>query len=183
MSDAESPSATGYVVDEVTGRRRRTASWETKPTCHGYTGGGYERWRSVEWRPESSRRAREDVYVAHHRLLAVVACYDADQPLGEVLDDLRGKDVHHRSGVEWDNRPGNLEVLDHGRHASVTQAQMRAWASDAKEAVESEEDATPRSEVCASCGGEDPCARVEGVSGLLCLECATSSGSRIEIVA
>jgi len=45
----------------------------------------------------------------HHRLIAV-AKYG--------FDALEDKVVHHKNGVEWDNRPGNIELLteeEHGR--------------------------------------------------------------------
>lgn len=56
---------------------------------------GYERWRSGK------------DYVAHHRLLAVVK-YG--------LQGIRGKDVHHKNGISWDNRIENIEVVDPDEH-------------------------------------------------------------------
>jgi len=35
----------------------------------------------------------------------------------EGLDVVRGKVVHHRNGVPWDNRPSNLELLSRSEHA------------------------------------------------------------------
>lgn len=43
----------------------------------------------------------------HHRLIAV-AEYG--------FDDVAEKHVHHVSGVEWDNRPGNLELVTNEEH-------------------------------------------------------------------
>jgi len=148
----------------------------------GYTGGGYERWRSKEYRPESPRDGKEDVYVYHHRLLAVVACYDPSMRIEDVLADIRGSDVHHESGCPFDNRPGNLAVLDHGEHSSTTQAQKRAWAEDAKR--EADEQSVEASDVCAGCGAESEfLATSEGFEGARCLECAKrdAEGHSIEV--
>ena len=43
-----------------------------------------------------------------HRLVAV-AKYG--------FDAVAGKDVHHKNGVKWDNRPENLELMTHGEHS------------------------------------------------------------------
>jgi transposase-like protein len=46
----------------------------------------------------------------HHRLLAVAIWgYDS------VCDN----DVHHVNGIPWDNRPENLELVSHERHAQI----------------------------------------------------------------
>lgn len=168
---------------------RTLARLRTKPSPVGQggrdTGGGYERWRSWEHRPHTARQGKEDVYVSHHRLLAVVACYPDDMPVGEILAHLEGKDVHHQSGVEWDNRPENLAVREHGRHASITQDQMRAWAADAKAEAERirrgehDEDRCDRCDEFASTLTESP-----EWTGVLCLDCALDVGSdaTIEVV-
>ena len=83
------------------------------------SGAGYERWRSWERRPSSDVDGKEDVYVPHHRLLAVVECYPETMPIGAILRDLDGKDVHHENSVKWDNRPSNIEVLGHGEHTKL----------------------------------------------------------------
>ena len=93
------------------------ARFETKPGSG--TGSGYERWRSYEDRPSTDIEGKEDVYVAHHRLLAVVECYAASTPLWAILADLDGKDVHHKNGVKWDNRPSNIEPIEHGAHSAL----------------------------------------------------------------
>ena len=93
------------------------ARFETKPGSD--SGSGYERWRSYEFRPSTDVKGKEDVYVAHHRLLAVVECYAASTPLWAILADLDGKDVHHANAVKWDNRPENIETIDHGEHAAL----------------------------------------------------------------
>ena len=45
-----------------------------------------------------------------HRLLAV-AEYGIEQ--------VKGKDVHHKNGIPWDNRPENIELLDHSEHTKL----------------------------------------------------------------
>jgi len=49
--------------------------------------------------------------VRHHRLLATLLVDD--------LSELKGMHVHHRSGVEWDNRLSSLEVLDFKSHMAA----------------------------------------------------------------
>lgn len=46
-------------------------------------------------------------------------CYTASTPLWAILKDLDGKDEHHETGVKWDNRPSNIEAIDHGEHAAM----------------------------------------------------------------
>lgn len=66
-----------------------------------YTTGldGYEYWR------HQHRGIRDYVYA--HRLLAVAEFGFAA---------VRGKHVHHKNGVEWDNRPGNIQLMSHKKH-------------------------------------------------------------------
>lgn len=45
--------------------------------------------------------------VAVHRLLMVAE---------HGFDALKGKDVHHINHIPWDNRPGNLELMDWKKH-------------------------------------------------------------------
>ncbi|MFB6205744.1 MAG: HNH endonuclease [Haloglomus sp.] len=69
--------------------------------------------------PDSSNQGYELIWhddhcVRHHRLLAV-----AEHGIDAVADS----EVHHRSGVHWDNRPDNLELVapdEHGRIHSPT---------------------------------------------------------------
>lgn len=161
------------------------ARFETKPGDG--TGAGYERWRSYEWRPETPRQAKEDVYVSVHRLAAVSWCYPDEMAVSEILAHLDGKDVHHRSGIPYDNREGNLAVRDHGRHSEITQAQMRAFAEDAKRSLGgSSPDGTPTAheDGCDRCGQPaDVLATSEDWTGEYCLDCATdaSDGAAIEV--
>ena len=63
---------------------------------------GYEQWRT-------HTGDRQAVY-AVHRLLAV-AKYG--------VDAVEGMHVHHKNGLQWDNRPGNIELMtasDHAKH-------------------------------------------------------------------
>jgi hypothetical protein len=45
-----------------------------------------------------------------HRLLAVAEWG---------VDAVKGKHVHHENGVKWDNRVGNLELLNPSEHAKM----------------------------------------------------------------
>lgn len=51
----------------------------------------------------------ERLQFRHHRLLAV-ALYG--------FDSVKDKHVHHKSGVEWDNRHSNLELLTPSEHSN-----------------------------------------------------------------
>jgi hypothetical protein len=182
-TDAPNP----YVVGETDPRRKPHATLETKPSVHGYTGGGYEHWRSSERRPHTPAQAAEDVYTSHHRLLAVVACYPLESPIEDVLDDLHTMDVHHHSGVPWDNRPGNLEVVAHGRHAEITQTQRRASAADTKRELErAEQQPQPdrdQTGVCDRCGRPDDTLAESAAwpDERRCLDCATETADGQEI--
>lgn len=176
------PDPYRYVAGPTDPRTKGHATFRTKPPAYDDrsgtwdSGAGYERWRSNEFRPHTARRGKESVYVSHHRLLAVVECYDADEPLGDVLDDLRGRDVHHTTGSKVCNfgaspnfdEPG-LEVLDHGDHSERTQAQMRAWGEDAKRAARDDGPADP--DRCGRCDVEsDVLWQCEDFDGVRCSE-------------
>lgn len=172
--DDENP----YVVGDTHPNRQDYATLETKPSPREYTGGGYEHWRSLERRPHTPGDRPEDVYCSHHRLLAVVACYDVDEPLEDVLEDLDAKDVHHRSGVPWDNRPENLEVHSHGEHAAITQTQRRAWAADKKREIEQADETPVTLDACDRCGKEaEQLAECDAwpADEERCIECATET--------
>jgi hypothetical protein len=66
---------------------------------HNHSGSGnvmYEVWNDA---------GKREVPV--HRLLAV-AEYG--------FDAVCGMDVHHKNGIGWDNRPANIELMEHGEH-------------------------------------------------------------------
>lgn len=68
---------------------------------------GYEIWQA--------RVDGEVKRVQHHRLLMVAE---------HGLDAVSGNVVHHINGIEWDNRPDNLEILtdeEHKQHHSNAQ--------------------------------------------------------------
>lgn len=172
-----------YVRGSVHPNTKDTATFETKPSViysdgSRDSGGGYERWRSTERREYTPGDRREDVYVYHHRLLALVSCYPLDMPLEQIFEDLRGGDVHHESGVEWDNRPDNLSVLDHGEHSSVTasapsRTELRAWHEDAKREQQRQQ-AGPR---CPRCGEEsDLWFEHEETGKVVCVDCSFDIG-------
>jgi len=66
---------------------------------------GYPRWQS-KTRVEEGRRTH-NFHV--HRLLAIAE---------HGVDAVVGSDVHHVNGIPWDNRPSNIEILEHGEHRS-----------------------------------------------------------------
>lgn len=165
-------------------RSKPRALFETKQGDG--SGAGYERWRSWEWRPETARKSKEDVYIAHHRLLAVVACYPDDIPVGEILEHLKRKDVHHNApeadgsrGVKWDNRPDCLHVREHSTHAEITQAEMRAWAEDDRRRVHKNGIGGGHDQDrCDRCGEEaDALGTSSAFDGERCIECATATSS------
>lgn len=90
------------------------AYWQRQPVSF-YTisasQGAYEYWKDAY----DGQQKR----IQHHRLLAV-AEYG--------FDALKGKDVHHKNGISWDNRPENIELLARDEHAklhSETQVEQR----------------------------------------------------------
>jgi transposase len=75
--------------------------YDGKPTLYTGSQSGYERiyCRDVD----------ESAKCLHHRLVAV-AKYG--------FDAVRGMDVHHLNGVQWDTRPSNIIVLPKDEHAA-----------------------------------------------------------------
>lgn len=176
-----------YVRGETYAQSDRP-TFEFKASSPGSTGGGYPRIRSTEWRDHTSRRASEDVYVSVHRL-AAVAWHLPDGTLGDDvrLADLDGYDVHHTLGMPSANGEDLTELLEHGGHSSVTNAQVRAWGEDAKESADDagEVATEPDDGTCVDCGDElDTACRSPDWDGLACPECAgrLSDGAAIEVV-
>jgi hypothetical protein len=172
MPDTDSTDSE-YVTGDAPPQRCDCATYYTKPGVAGCTGGGYELWRSKEERAGYPDGKKYDCYVAVHRLLAVVACYPDDWSVAEINADMVGKDVHHESGVPWDNRPDELTVMEHGRHASLTNSEKRAFAEDAKRLRDGQA-TIDDSGGCSECAA-DAEARIEGTE--YCLECATDAAA------
>lgn len=181
------------------GREKAVARFETKPGTG--SGAGYERWRSFEYRPHTPGDAKEDVYLYHHRLLAILL-YPGDMPIDAVLADIGEKVVHHtppsdllgpddpEHGIKWLNLPAYLEVHERGTHSAGHGGQSSfdperiAAAARAARDRDQDPDADPtgvrggpdRREACDGCGDlVDPAllARSDAFEGRRCLECVT----------
>lgn len=77
------------------------------------TSAGYPAWRSYV------RESRTEEQVAVHRLLMAAS---------HSLEEMAGKQVHHKNGIRWDNRPDNLELKtpeEHARHHANMQDHER----------------------------------------------------------
>ena len=75
-------------------------------------GNGYE---------EIQIRTRDGIErLQHHRVLAY-AWGNLDSPL--FADDAR--EIHHQSGIEWDNRESNLDALSPEEHRAVDPGRSR----------------------------------------------------------
>lgn len=73
---------------------------------HGIERESRVRFNTVGDGYEEARDPSDDrVYI--HRLLAV-----AEYGFDAVVDS----DIHHSNGVSWDNRPSNIEPIDHADH-------------------------------------------------------------------
>lgn len=84
---------------------RDSARFETRPD-------GYEHWET--------RIDGENHRVYVHQMLAIA------EGLAEPSGLFGGsKQIHHRNGIRWDNRPANIEILE--RHAHTTAHQDRQW--------------------------------------------------------
>lgn len=73
-------------------------SWKNRATFYTHSRDGYETWKT------------NDGQVFVHRLLAV-AEYG--------FDEVRGKDVHHKNKIRWDNRPANIDILTPSEHMAL----------------------------------------------------------------
>lgn len=170
-----------YTIGDGTYARKRTPTFEYKSSATGYTGGGYPRIRSRERRGHTPGDGTDDVFVAVHRLAAVVWCYDGDRPLSEITADLRERDVHHELEMPAANLPAHVEVVGHGEHSRRTNTapdrqQQLAWAKDAKreQARRQREDYVPDEQACTDCGAE---VRAAVAGEQYCLDCATTAAS------
>lgn len=67
---------------------------------------GHPRWWNHIY--ENSKVIRREQFPVH-RLLAI-------SEFG--IEAVKGKDVHHKNGIPWDNRPDNLELMTHGEHST-----------------------------------------------------------------
>lgn len=83
------------------GRNKRTPGMNLR-----VNGNDYLEWWHQEY--ENSEVVRRETCRVHR--LVAVAEYGFDAVAGSV--------VHHKNGVKWDNRPGNLELMDHGEHST-----------------------------------------------------------------
>jgi transposase len=70
--------------------------------CFSVDTSGYETWQH--------RYQNERHTVMVHRLLAV-AMYG--------FEEIKGKEIHHKSNVPWDNRPENIELLSSSEHSKL----------------------------------------------------------------
>lgn len=96
--DIETRDVSDYDGHELTkkarrARRRVGASYRTNTN-------GYETWRSKD--PNGKHRAMKV-----HRLLAIAE-------FG--VEAVKGKHVHHKNGIKWDNRPDNIELATNSEH-------------------------------------------------------------------
>lgn len=103
----------GEIADRLGCTRRTIAEWFSRHGLEGRTGrprvpwvyyatsvNGYERWQDKH--PPS-----KDKMVKVHRL-AAVAWFG--------FDAVVNNDIHHKNGIPWDNREGNLEPLSPSEH-------------------------------------------------------------------
>jgi len=181
-----------YVRGPTGPQVHRTPTFEFKAATPGGTGGGYPRVRSTERRPHTARQGREGVAVSIHRLCALAWLVPDEMTAADVLaaDLLAGHDVHHTLGMPSANLESHLQLVEHGSHSEVTQAEMRAWAADSKRTagvVDGSPQASGRdaSRVCARCGAEsETLCTWAGTEDRYCPECAAreADGATIEVV-
>lgn len=99
-----------YDID-TRGRKESLRVERYKQPAHYFTGeGGYERART--------KIDGEQKSVQIHRLVAV-----AEYGLEAVNDSV----VHHKNRIPWDNRPGNLVVMEWGEHGEHHAYENESW--------------------------------------------------------
>lgn len=70
----------------------------------------------VVYEPEHPRAYRHGYVLEHRRVM--------ERALDRLLEP--GEVVHHLNGKKWDNRPENLELMEHGEHSSLTAAELKS---------------------------------------------------------
>lgn len=101
--DIETPDNTETIKKAVDALRTNYATFYTEKR-------GYEIWTGGNNAPE--------IYV--HQLLAI-----AEYGLDAVVD----KQIHHKNGIPWDNRPGNIEPLSNSDHQQI-HGRENLWAAE-----------------------------------------------------
>jgi hypothetical protein len=93
------------VLERACAERRKQPSKDrpATPALYRTEWGGYERWLAY-----NRTEGQDSCYV--HRLVAVAEWG---------IEAVRDKDIHHKNGVPWDNRPENLEPLTRKEHREV----------------------------------------------------------------
>jgi len=76
-----------YVTGPANWRKLPTLQFKPAAYYNGSwdSGAGYARFRSTEHDPTNPGDRKTSVYVSHHRLLAVVACYPDDMSVREAV--------------------------------------------------------------------------------------------------
>jgi len=115
------------VADELGCSKATIANWLSKhdintghssgwaePRLTSAVGGEDDGYEYIRYTPVG-----EDHKVLAHRLLMAVE-HD--------LDELRGKDVHHKNEIPWDNRLENLELMTKSEHAAHHRPVEERWS-------------------------------------------------------
>jgi len=90
------------ISDKMGFEKRLHPAWKERAAYLVHGRDKYPYWR------ENWNGSKNSVFV--HRLLAV-AEYG--------VDAVEGKEVHHKNGVRWDNRPENIELLTPSEHSKL----------------------------------------------------------------